>query len=51
MPLGDHRALAAAMVATLRNPPPRDFLREAARPYEIEAATSAYIKALALPPR
>ena len=49
VPVGDHQALAAAMLATLRNPLPRAFLLEAARPYEIEGATSAYVKALALP--
>jgi glycosyltransferase involved in cell wall biosynthesis len=49
VPVGDHRALAAAMLATLHNPLPRAFLQEAARPYEIEGATSAYVKALALP--
>jgi len=51
VPVGDYQALAAAMVATLRNPPPRKLLQDAARPYEIETATSAYVKALALPPR
>ena len=48
VPVGDHQALAAAMLTTLRNPLPRAFLQEAARPYEIEAATSVYVKALAL---
>ncbi len=48
VPVGDHQALAAAMLATLRQPPPPDFLRQAARPYEIETATSAYVKALNL---
>lgn len=51
VPVGDHQALAAAMLATLRHPLPRAFLQAAARPYEIERATSAYIKALALPSR
>jgi len=51
VPVGDHQALAAAMLATLRQPLPRARLQEAARPYEIEHATSAYVKALALPPR
>lgn len=48
VPVGDHQALAAAMLATLRHPPTKAFLREAARPYEIEAATNAYIPALGL---
>ncbi|MFZ1537483.1 MAG: glycosyltransferase [Chromatiaceae bacterium] len=46
--VGDHQALAAAMLATLRDPPARDFLQQAARPYEIENATSAYARALNL---
>ena len=51
VPVGDHQALAAAMLATLRHPLPRGRLQEAAWPYEIERATSAYVIALALPPR
>jgi len=50
VPVGDHQALAAAMLATLRDPPAPDFLRQAARPYEIENATSAYVRALNLRP-
>ncbi len=50
VPVGDYQALAAAMLATLRDPPDPDFLRQAARPYEIENATSAYVRALNLRP-
>ncbi|MFN5745962.1 MAG: glycosyltransferase [Methylococcaceae bacterium] len=51
VPVGDHEALAAAMLATLRNPLPKSTLQAAARPYEIENATSAYVAALNLPPQ
>lgn len=51
VPVGDHVSLATAMLQTLRNPLPKAALQEAARPYEIENATSAYAKALNLPER
>jgi glycosyltransferase involved in cell wall biosynthesis len=50
VPVGDHQALAAAMLATLRDPLPKDVLRQAAWPYEIEHASRAYALALHLPP-
>lgn len=46
VPVGDVEALSAAMLATLANPLPSNVLREAARPYEIENATDAYVQAL-----
>jgi len=49
VPVGDEAALARAMIATLDAPLPGDFLREAARPYGIEAATDAYLDAMGLP--
>jgi glycosyltransferase involved in cell wall biosynthesis len=49
VPVADAEALAAAMLATLRTSLPRGELQRAARPYEIEAATSAYAAALNLP--
>jgi glycosyltransferase involved in cell wall biosynthesis len=49
VPVDDHEALAAAMLRTLDDPPPPDLLREAARPYEIEASTDAYLDAFGLP--
>ncbi|MCP5315572.1 MAG: glycosyltransferase [Chromatiaceae bacterium] len=45
----DDAALARAMLATLDAPPAREFLQNAARPYEIEAATNAYLDAFGLP--
>lgn len=53
VPIGDDEALAAALLATLRNPLPREELQQAARPYEIENAATAYAAALNLgePPK
>jgi glycosyltransferase involved in cell wall biosynthesis len=51
VPVGDHQALAEAMAATLDSPLPRERLRLAARPYEIESATDAYLAAMGLPPQ
>ncbi len=48
VPVGDHRALAEAILLTLAAPPPRAHLREAARPYTIERATQAYLTAMGL---
>ncbi|WP_093037590.1 glycosyltransferase [Thiocapsa roseopersicina] len=49
VPVGDASALAAAMLQTLDAPPPTALLRDAARPYEIEASTDAYLDAMRLP--
>lgn len=49
VPVGDAAALAAAMMQTLDTPPPEALLRDAARPYEIEASTDAYLDAMRLP--
>jgi glycosyltransferase involved in cell wall biosynthesis len=49
VPVGDAAALAAAMLQTLDAPPPAALLRDAARPYEIEASTDAYLDAMRLP--
>ncbi|WP_295385680.1 glycosyltransferase [uncultured Thiodictyon sp.] len=46
----DDKALAQALIATLDHPLPPEQLREAARPYGIEASTDAYLNALGLPP-
>ena len=51
VPVDDHQALAAAMMATLDAPLPPETLRQAARPYEIEASTDAYLDAFGLPRR
>ncbi|MBK1629185.1 glycosyl transferase [Thiohalocapsa halophila] len=50
VPVGDAAALAAALAATLAAPQHADALREAARPYTIEAATTAYLTAMGLAP-
>lgn len=49
VPVGDAEALAAAIEATLDRPRPAPVLREAARPYRVEAAATAYLEALGLP--
>ncbi len=46
--VGDHENLALAMAETLDKPLSSSFLKEAARPYEIEASTDAYLDALGL---
>lgn len=51
VPVDDAAALAQAMLATLDAPLPAETLREAARPYGIEAATDAYLDAMGLPRR
>jgi glycosyltransferase involved in cell wall biosynthesis len=51
VPVGDDAALAAAILATLADPLPRGLLQEAARVFEIEAATDAYLDAMGLPSR
>ncbi|WP_295427489.1 glycosyltransferase [uncultured Thiodictyon sp.] len=50
VPVDDDDALAAALTATLDHPLPAARLREAARPYGIEASTDAYLNAMGLPP-
>jgi hypothetical protein len=47
----DVKALAEAILKTLQAPLSADTLREAARPYEIECSTTAYLKAMGLDPR
>jgi len=51
VPVGDDARLAAAISATLAAPLPREELKQAARPYEIEAGTDAYLQAMGLPRR
>jgi glycosyltransferase involved in cell wall biosynthesis len=46
--VGDHEALAMAMLATLQAPPFADRLREAAADYTVEAAAAGYLDALGL---
>lgn len=51
VPMDDVPALTAALEQALDAPLPAETLREAARPYEIEAATDAYLRAFDLPMR
>ena len=48
VPIGGVERLADAIQETLDAPLSADVLKEAARPYEIEASTDAYIEALGL---
>ncbi|MBS1201879.1 MAG: glycosyl transferase [Chromatiaceae bacterium] len=48
VPVDDATAMADAMMATLKTHHPAGHLREAARPYGIEAATDAYLDAMGL---
>ena len=48
VPVDDADALAGAIVASLRNPPPTAFLAEAVLPYTLEHSVSAYLEALGL---
>jgi len=50
VPVGDARAMAEAMSATLDAPLSREILQQGARPYGVGAATDAYLAALGLPP-
>jgi glycosyltransferase involved in cell wall biosynthesis len=49
VPVDDHRAMARAITATLDAPLPPQTLRQAARPYSVEASTDAYLDAFGLP--
>lgn len=51
VPVGDAPALARGLTRMLDSPPPAAVCRDAARRYEIEAATDDYLRAMALPPR
>jgi glycosyltransferase involved in cell wall biosynthesis len=50
VPVGDDARLAHALAALLRNPPAREILHEAARPYGVAQATRAYLRAMDLEP-
>lgn len=51
VPVGDDTRVADALLATLAAPPSASKCREAARRYEIEAATDDYLAAFGLPIR
>lgn len=46
VPIGDAQRLADALSRVLRSPLPKATLQEAARPYGVENATDAYLRAL-----
>ena len=48
VPVGDDLALSQAMMETLNNPLPRNLLQQAARPYSVSKATTAYLDAFGL---
>jgi len=48
VPVGDHDALARAMLATLEAPPAADDLRQAARRYTLENSASRYLEIMGL---
>lgn len=48
VPVGDVSAVATAIEATLVDRPAKEFLQQAAMPYEIENSTSAYLKAMGM---
>jgi glycosyltransferase involved in cell wall biosynthesis len=50
VPVGDYEAMAAAIREILERPPSKEFLQEAARPYEVERSTSAFLAAMGLDP-
>jgi len=49
VPVGDDKAVAEAILRTLDAPLDAETLRKGATPYEIEAATSAWLRALDMP--
>jgi len=48
VPIGDHQALAQAILQTLANPLPASALRQAAVPYTLEGSADSYLRALGL---
>jgi glycosyltransferase involved in cell wall biosynthesis len=49
VPVGDDAAVAAAIQRALDAPLPAETLKEAARPYEIDTAAAAWLRAVGLP--
>jgi glycosyltransferase involved in cell wall biosynthesis len=50
VPVGDHEALARAMLDTLRSPPDRAQLKAASQRYTLERSATRYLEALGLNP-
>jgi glycosyltransferase involved in cell wall biosynthesis len=46
VPVGDHEALAKAMLETLNNPLPSNFLRQAVTKFTIEYSAQRYLDVL-----
>ena len=51
VPVQNHEKLAEAMLATMNNPHPPEFLKKAASFYEIELSATAHLAAMGLPPQ
>lgn len=49
VPVGDVNAVAAAINQVLDSPPDNDYLKQAARGYEINSAAAAWLRAVGLP--
>jgi glycosyltransferase involved in cell wall biosynthesis len=49
VPVGDDAAVADAIQRALDAPLPAETLKDAARPYEIDAAAAAWLRAVGLP--
>jgi len=44
VPVGDHEALAKAIIDTLKNPPPKELLQERGKMFSVEAAVNKYLE-------
>jgi len=44
VPVGDYKALAKAIVDTLKNPPPKELLQERGKMFSVEAAINKYLE-------
>lgn len=51
VPVGDVEAMAAAVLATLDDPPPRDLLLRRAQEFSIDRCADAYLRLLGAPGR
>jgi glycosyltransferase involved in cell wall biosynthesis len=48
IPVDDHEAMAERLVRILADPPPREFLQQAAQPFEVGRAADAYLEAMGI---
>jgi len=44
VPVGDHEAIAKAIIDTLKNPPPKELLQERGKMFSVEAAVNKYLE-------